>query len=772
MRLIASVAGIAMVISLNGWAQTTIHGEARDIETQKPLSGAHVVVRGANQRAVTNDQGVFSLEVNNTDNLTLEISFVGYESQVLKLNTGGNDPIQIAMTPRVVLEAVVVKAVRVDMDKPITQSTVNRKDMMKEYWGQDAVLNLERIVPSILVHSEAGSNFANYSLMRLRGIDQTRINITLNGVPLNDMVDQGVFFSNFPDFTNSIESVQVQRGVGASTNGTASYAGSINYESTRLDRPEPGGSFQLTAGSFGSFRASAAISSGLIQDRWAFSTRFTKSYSDGYKFHSGSNGQSLFFSAGYFGKKDLLKINLLKGRNRNRLAYLPIFIDDILDEPRTNYLDPGDEDDFQQSVLQVQHTHWFKSQWSLSSSLYYGSAGGDFPYGFDDGTGNIVQLNFPLYNDHYGLMTSVSGETASGWQLDAGLHGYIFKRKNEEGFLPDKDNPYYSDRTNKDEVSLFGKASKIWGRWNVYSDLQVRRVAMELVPDLTYLDGQGVPTDGLLIPVRNWTFINPKIGFRYQSSAATSFFLSVGHSGREPTRADILGSTVISTYNLDVVMDVDAVKAEYVTDLELGVDFVVGKFQALANLFYMDFKDEIAPTGEFITEGFVQLRQNIPDSYRMGLEMDWSWTPVNKLKFQGQTTYMKSKVKTFTPGGSSEIFEDVEHILTPEWLINVRGDYQLGKYLTLGLSGRHVSESFLELTNQRDLTMPGFFVANAHVTVNWKSHQLDLRLNNLFDELYFTNGAPVDVDYDGLIDGPGYLVQAPRHFFATLRLNF
>jgi iron complex outermembrane receptor protein len=248
--------------------------------------------------------------------------------------------------------------------------------------------------------------------------------------------------------------------------------------------------------------------------------------------------------------------------------------------------------------------------------------------------------------------------------------------------------------------------------------------------------------------------------------------VSLGHSGREPTRSDILGSTVISSYNLDVVLDPDAVKAEYVTDLELGADLTFGKFQALANLFYMDFKDEIAPTGEFITEGFVQLRQNIPDSYRTGMEVDWSWTPVNKLKFQGQTTYMKSKVKTFAPGGSSEIFEDVEHILTPEWLINVRGDYQLGKYLIFGLSGRYVSESFLELTNQRNLIMPDFFVANAHVTVNWKSHQLDLRFNNLFDELYFTNGAPVDVDFDGLIDGPGYLVQAPRHFFATLRLNF
>ena len=450
---------------------------------------------------------------------------------------------------------------------------------------------------------------------------------------------------------------------------------------------------------------------------------------------------------------------------------MPVWIDDIRIEPRTNYLDPGDEDDFAQSVIQLQHTHWFDAQLSLSSSLYYGSAGGDFPFGFDDGTGTIIQQNFPLENDHYGFMTSVSAESNSGWKIDAGFHTYLFKRINEEGFLPDKDNPYYSDRTNKDEVSVFGKVARNFGNWNVYGDLQLRLVNLEFEPDLAYLEGQGVNPTEATIPNRDWTFFNPKIGVRYQVSPETSLFLSLGRSGREPTRADILGSTVISIFNLDQVQDTESVKEEYVTDVEIGADLTIGKFQALANLFYMDFKDEIAPTGEFITEGFVQLRQNIPDSYRAGLEIDWNWQPIEELKFGGQTTYMTSKVKSFTPGGTNETFTDVEHILTPDWLINARAEYQIGKYVTLGLSGRYVGESFLELTNQADLTMPDFFVANAHLTLNWKSHQLDLRLNNLFDELYFTNGAPVDVDFDGLIDGPGYMVQAPRNFFATLRLN-
>ncbi len=770
MKRNAAMVLLTMVIMLNSWAQSTLTGQIKDAETDEPLVGAHILLSGSNQQAISDQEGTFSMETTGSDDVEIKVSFVGYRTQVIAAGSNRSDLV-ISMVPSMVLEEVVVKSIRAQQDQPVTQTTVPRRQILNEYWGQDATLNLERIVPSILTHSESGSNFANYSLMRLRGIDQTRINITLNGVPLNDMVDQGVFFSNFPDFSNNVQSVQVQRGVGTSTNGTASYAGSISYESVRINNSEPSGSLAFTAGSFGSFMASAAISSGLIQNKFAFSARFSKSYSDGYKFHSGSNGESLFFSAGYFGKKDLVKLNVLRGQNRNELAYLPVFIDDINTEPRTNYLDPGDEDDFSQNLVQLQHTHWFDQQLSLNSTVYYGGSEGDFPYGFDDGTGNIVQINYPLTNDHYGFMTSVSAELNSGWQTDAGVHIYNFKRVNEEGYLPERDNPYYKDRTDKDEISFFGKADKDFGRWNVFGDIQFRLVGMDFTPDLDYLESQGVNTNGLTIPDRNWSFVNPKVGVRFQAYDATSFFLSLGYSGREPTRADILGATTINAYNLEVVTDKNSVREEYVTDLEIGTDMTFGGFQVLANIFYMDFKDEIAPTGDYIVEGFVQLRQNIPDSYRTGLEVDWNWKPDDQLTLGGQATYMKSRVKTFAPGGSGETYHDVENILTPDWLINARAEYKFGSHLTFGVSGRYVSESFLELTNQPDLIMPDFFVANAHLLITWKSHELDLRLNNLFDELYFTNGAPVDVDYDGVIDGPGYMVQAPRNFFATLRLN-
>ncbi len=745
-----------------------LSGIVIDEDEKVPLQGAMINIVGSAQFEVADKQGRFSFEKLKSDQGTLIIRMVGYRDKEISWSKG--QAMEIGMVSQNILEEVIIRAVRAPADAPTVKTTLQRSQIKAQYWGQDAVLNLERLVPSILAHSEAGSNFANYSLMRLRGIDQTRINITLNGVPLNDMIDQGVFFSNFTDFTNNIESVQVQRGVGTSTNGTASYAGSINYQTLKLDHTSAEAKVQLTTGSFGSLRGSAGYSSGLLNQRWAFTARATKTYSDGYKFNSGTRSHSLFFSGGYFGEKDLLKLTLLAGNTRNELAYLPVWIEDIEIEPRTNYLHPTDEDDFSQQVMQLQHTHKFSPSLNLSSSIYYGGAGGDFPFGFEDDQGNLSRLNFPLTNRHWGAMSALNADLTPDWDLSTGIHGYIFNRDNEEGFIGDP--VYYKDDSQKKEFSWFAKSQKQWGPWSMYLDLQLRAVTLELEPDLTFLEGQGVDPSTVRIPRRDWLFINPKVGIAYDLSPFYQLFLSAGRSGREPTRADILGATTINAFNLDTIEEEESVRAEYVNDLELGVNISLPRLKALFNVFYMDFEDEIAPTGEFIPEGFVQLRQNIETSYRTGLELDWMWLATDELSFSGQGTYMKSNVKSFSPGGSEQEFNDVTPILSPKWLFTARLEYRVNKYLNLNINNRYVSESFLELTNQDQFTMPEFLVVNAGATINWKTHQLMLQVNNLFDKQYFTNGAPVDVDFDGIFDGPGYLVQAPLHFFATLRLNF
>lgn len=752
------------------YAQYFFTGKVLDAETGQPLTGATIAASN-NEGTVSSEDGEFSFRLGAATRF--EISYIGYQARYLELSSKRDIYQDILLVPSGNLEEVVVQAVRANSSSPVTQTTLNRAEIEGVFVGQDPVFALQSKTPSVIAYSESGSGFVNYSLMRLRGIDQTRINITLDGAPLNDMIDQGVFFSNFNDFGNSIESVQMQRGVGASTNGTASYAGSISFESTRLNDPDPSAQVKLVGGSFGTFQGSAEVKTGLLKNDMAFYSRYTKTLSDGYKYHSGTNSDSYFLSGGYFGKRDLVKVTSFVGQTRNELAYLPVFLGDIQNDPRTNYLDENDEDDFGQQFVQLQHTHWFRNAWSITSSVYYGGAGGDFPYGFRDDNNTLTQINYWLKNDHLGVTSYLHYQGRGKLRASGGVHAYTFRRRNEERIVPDNANPYYHDSSQKDEISLFAKLDYDLGNLTIYGDLQLRMVSLGLTPDFDFLADQGQDVNSINLPDRNWAFINPKIGLNYRLSKSWSLYSTFGRSGREPTRVDILGSTTINIYNISNVADQNSVMPEFVNDLELGARFDGTNFKTQANFFYMNFSNEIAPIGEFITEGFVQLRENIASSFRSGIEWEWAWKPAHPLSVDGNITFMKSEINEFSPGGSDEVFTQVKPILSPEWMLNGNVSYRIKKVAEVSLKGRYVSDSFLELTNREALIMPSFFVADLHLSLWFLGGQsITFQVNNLFDQQYFTNGAPVDVDYDGIMDGPGYLVQAPRNFLAVMRLNF
>ncbi|MEM9829868.1 MAG: TonB-dependent receptor [Bacteroidota bacterium] len=764
MRILATFLLVGCLFSVSTWAQTLVYGTVTDASTGEPLVGANVQISSTQQGTTTDLQGKYQLELT-TDAATLRISYVGYQVREIKVN-GAGEAVQhsISLFPSASLEEVVIQAIRADQQAPVTQTTVERETIEQQYVGQDALFVLEETTPSILTYSESGTRLTNYGQMRLRGIDQTRINMTLNGVPLNDMIDQGVFFSNFTDFGNSISSVQVQRGVGTTTNGTASYAGSINFESVNLDDSVASAEIQLTGGSFNTWRASGEVKTGRLDNNLAFYTRFSRTTSDGYRNHTGTDSYSFFFSGGYFGEKDLLKLTAFTGRSKNELAYLPVALPDIERDPRTNYVSENDTDDFGQQFIQLQYTRIISPRTSSVSSVYYGGAGGDFPAGFTDGDGNFTQTNFPLFNDHYGLMTYLNHTSYNGrLNVNGGLHAYTFRRENLEAAVPTVAEPYYQDQSQKDELSVFGKVSYEWNQLMFFGDLQLRTVSLSLIPDEAFLQ------QSASIPDRNWTFLNPKVGVTYQFTSLLDAYASFGRSGREPTRFDILGSTQINTSNLASVQDENVVKAEYVNDLEVGVRVHRGKLVGQANIFYMQFENEIAPIGEFIPENFVQLRKNVPNSYRRGIELDGKYVPTDKWTIAGNLTYMQSNIDEFAPEGADQVFRDVEPLVSPEWLINVSAGYELTDWLAAAVSGRYVSESFLEPTNQPDLILPSFFVMDAQLTAKFRKHDLSIHANNLFDTEYYSFGQPVQFEGRTV---PGYFVQPPRHVYAILRLRF
>jgi len=758
--IVLSIVTLLSIFNLS--AQETIEGKVVDSSNGEALVGVNIYVPILEKGTTTDKNGNFSMKLPEGD-FTIRISYVGYATQILNSKNMKDQTIELAS--QLDLEEVVVKAFMAQPNAPVSQKTLTAKEIEKVYVGQDPTYILDKKTPSIISFTENGTGFSNYSQFRLRGIDQTRVNITLNGVPINDMIDQGVFFSNFTDLANNIESVQVQRGAGTSTNGTASFAGSVNFESSALNQDGPSGTAELVGGSFGTLRGSVGMNTGLMENKWAFSSRFTSFTSDGYRYNTDSKSQSYFGSAGYFGEKDLIKFTGFIGSTENGLAYTPVALSQILEDPRSNPLNENDRDDFGQWMVQGQHTHLFNKALSLSTTLYYGGAGGDFFSTFEDTTGSLNQINFPLRNDHYGLMSNVNYSNPSGkTNFYGGFHAYTFQRQNREQNMPDRANPYYVEDSYKNELSFFAKGDYAFGKLKVYGDLQFRTLSLNIEPDETLLPDQGT----VEVP---WTFLNPKLGITYKIDDYLSVYGSAGRNGREPTKVDLFGGFQLNSANLASIQN-NEVSPEYVNDYELGLNFSYPWLTGQINGFFMQFTNEIAPIGEFVPEGFLQLRKNVPSSFRAGVELDFRLKITDELSFSGNSTYMRAQIDRYEPEGD-QVYTNVTSALSPEFMGSGTLDYTFAKWLSLSLTARYVSESYLEPTNNEDFKTPDFFVADAGLSIRFSERsQVDLFVNNIFDELYFTNGAPVDTDFDGAFDEPGYFVQPPRNIYTKLIFEF
>lgn len=735
----------------------TIRGVVLDAETQEPLTGANVVLVSTQSGTATGFDGSFEIRANLSDEL--QVSFVGYQTQIVDAEQN----IEILLVPTISLEQLIISAVRAEAIDPVTQSTITRREIQRDYQGEQPIFYLERLTPSITSFSESGTRLFNGGQMRLRGIGQERINITLNGVPLNDMIDHGVFFSNFTDISGSFTSVQVQRGVGTSTNGVASYAGSVNFESVNLETQKQGGTLQTGIGSFATSRLNGSVSSGMIDNKWAFYGNFSKVQSDGFRDNTSTDGYSFFFSGGYFGEKDLIKINAFDARSKNGLGYAPIAEFDLDVDQTTNYLNENDKDDFGQRFFQIQHTRLISEELSTTSSLYYGGASGDYFFTFMGAGPGLDQINYPLRNDHYGLMINANYKTGE-LDINSGIHVYQFDRVNEESVTPDFANPYYKEKSTKLEYSWFGRADWTNEKLLLTADLQLRAMELNIEPDFDFI---GIAPESDI--TKNWTFINPRIGITYRVTNAASLYASLGRTGREPTKIDIFGGFQLNQFNYDEARS-DGFDPEYVTDFEVGVRTNYQNFALALNLFYMDFKDEIAPIGEELAFG-VQKRENIENSFRAGLEVEWTYLPIKEFTYSGNFTLMNSEIESFTDG-TGATFENVAPILTPDFILNQNLQYIIGHGLSIGLSGQYVGESYLTLANLEDDILPASFVMDGLVSFAVKNAELRLQVNNLLDETYYSSGALVDVDFDGIIDDQGYFVNAGRNFFVNLIFNF
>ncbi len=753
-------------ITCHVFSQFSINGTIKS-ESGEALVGANVVIKGLFKGDVTDQNGSYEIENLNAGNYEVVASFIGYQdlSEVVELS--GNSILNFSLKPEEIMaEEIIVKGIRAGKDAPVPQTILERKTIQNVYNGEHPVFFIGDLSPSVYTESESGTSFANYGSMRLRGLDQKRINITLNGIPLNDMIDHGVYFSNFTDIANSFESVEIQRGVGTSSNGVASYAGSMNFESINLQKQDAGSVFQLGYGSYNSSRLNVQVNSGMINDKWAFHGSFNRIYSDGYKDNTQTEAYSYFFSGGYFGSKHTFKINAFDARAKNGLGYEAVDLATIKSDPTFNPLNENDVDDFGQQFAQLQHIYKHNKNLYLVNSLYFNGAGGDFPWGYIDSI--LIQYNYPLTNRHYGIISNIHYSGIENLDLNGGIHAYTFRRNNLEQVSPDFKNPYYDEKSTKDEISAFLRVRYQVNKLSLHGDVQFRNAILNIYPDYNFL---ALKDDGKL--EKTWTFINPKVGLVYYISEGSNIYASVGYMGREPRKVDILGG-----YGLYDVETYDTLRKgidflhESVMDYEVGIKRYTNNYSTSINFFYMNFTNGILESGETIEFGS-KVRSNVPESYRTGVEISMNYSPTEKLLFILNGMYMKSGIKEFRFSSDSITTKGLKPILSPETILNGTVNYSVTKNLKLDLSAKYVSESYITLANDEEFTLPSFFLINGRINLKFlKKHTFSLEINNITSAEYYTNGSPVDTNGDWVDDAPGYFVNAPINFFGTFTFCF
>jgi iron complex outermembrane receptor protein len=750
------------VLAAASASATTLHGLVVERDGT-PVAGAHVEAAG--DVAVTDDAGRFTIEAPEGTRF-VTVRHERHLDAQRRVDPAAELTITLEPLPAI-SENVVVEAIRADDVTPVTTSDLTREEIRGEYQGQDVPAIL-KTTPSVTTYSDSGMG-QNYSYFTLRGISQTRINITLDGVPLNDQAEHALYFNNFTDFAGAVDSVQVQRGVGTSTVGAAAYGGSINFTSMPLASEQEVSAF-VTAGDFGTRRASVEYQSGISEGGFALYARAGVNETDGFREHSGVDQHSIYLNAAWFGEDSMLKLVSFSGREESQLSYFAVEPWILEENLRFNPMYEEERDSFGQDFMALHYSRMLSPSASLVASAYYNGAQGWFDI-FDDPWAPVNLLRYDIDQHTLGVLANVN-QTIGNVSLSYGVHVNDFEGDHAQTIEGMRQ---YSNTGFKDEQSAFLKAGWDVGRWHLYGDAQFRRAGFRYEGDVD-------------LGSVDWSFFNPKVGARFSFGNGMSLYGSLGRATREPTRVDLLSGED----NATVVHDLTAVKPEEVIDLELGLDWATPSFALAANLYAMEFENEIALTGE-LSEVGLPLRRNVADSYRRGVEVDWRWQMSRAFTLSGNANVSRNRISEWTQYTDvydedfgyvdtvRVVYRDVKPVLTPELIANAGVDWSPRSDLVFSLSGRYVGESQLDNTGDPDLVTPSFFTMDLKAAVGldrWipvGRPSLTLFVNNVLDNdriyasgyswQYFIEDSSGARTLDGI---PYYYPNATRSVMVTL----
>jgi iron complex outermembrane recepter protein len=687
---------------------------------------------------------------------------------------------------RLFLQPVEVKALRAGEKAPFTKTDMSKKEIEALNVGQDLPFLLNQ-TPSVVINSDAG-NGVGYTAIYIRGTDDSRINMTLNGIPYNDAEEQAIYFVDLPDFASSVNSIQIQRGVGTSSNGAGAFGATINFSTNEFNE-KPYGEFNNSFGSFDTWKNTIKAGSGLIDGHFTVDVRLSHVSSDGYIDRASSNLKSFYFSTAWYSKNSSIRFNILQGYEKTYQAWngipqpkydgnLPALEQHYQDNVGSLYFNQNDSlnlfksnnrtynyftyknqtDNYWQNHYQLFFNHQFSSDLALNTAVFLTRGYGYYEEYHDQGdsaNAKYTAYGLPPYvvggdtlqstdlvrqrwldNYFYGSVLSLQYKKnntqfifGGGWDRYDGKHyGYVTWAAN--GGFPD-DYRYYYEPAIKIDYNVYAKLQQQLGeRWTGFADLQYRHLDYEL-------DGFDDNPSVLVHPKYN--FVNPKVGLTYTHYNWQAYF-SYALSNHEPNRDDFEAGLN------------DQPKPEMLQDFELGVGEKGAKYSWGATGYYMLYHDQLVLTGKINDVGDYT-RSNIPRSYRLGIELQGSMHPVRWFSADGNIAFSRNKVFNYVEydddydngGQVSHAYKTTDIAFSPSVVAALTPAFVPFRHFTVALPAKYVSKDYLDNAQQETRKLDGYYVQNfraMYMIPGKVARETDIifQLSNIFDKRYTPNG--------------------------------
>ena len=753
----------AFCITLLAHAQYIIKGNVINEQTKQPIEAATVslekngVAVAAQTTAADGSYQFKGLKKKGTYQVILE--HVSMQKKTMEVEVADNvTTADISLQQQsYFLEPLEVKALRASEKAPFTKTNISKRDIEKNNLGQDLPFLLNQ-TPGVVINSDAG-NGIGYTGIRIRGSDATRINMTINGIPYNDPESQGTFLVDLPDIASSVNSIQIQRGVGTSSNGAGAFGASLHLSTNEFNE-KAYAEFNNSYGSFNSWKNTVKAGSGLINDHFTVDARLSKISSDGYIDRASTDLKSFYFSTAYINKKSTVRLNVFSGTEKTYQAWNGV-PESLLQANRTynsaGTAKPGEPyenetDNYQQDHYQLFFNHSFNQNLSFNTALF-----------LVNGSGYYEQYKAGAKFSSYGLINPIINGTAVTrtdlvrqlW-LDNSFYGQIFslqyrKNKNEltlggawnhydgdhfgrviwaQTSIP-KDHRFYDNDATKMDNNIYAKWQHIVSNnWRLFGDVQYRNVNYKI---------NGFRNNPAVMVDRNFNFINPKAGITYTNNALQAYF-SYALASKEPNRNDFEAGITQQP------------KPETLHDFELGFNKRKVGYSFGATAYYMLYKDQLILTGQINDVG-AYTRVNVPNSYRLGLELQAAANLASWVNAAANVTFSRNKIKSsseylddYDNGGQVEISHNNTDIsFSPSIISGVTVNFIPVKNGEISLLSKYVSRQYLDNTENKSRSLNPFYVQDIRFTYTIKNKlfrewNLIALVNNVFNKKYEPNG--------------------------------